>query len=67
MRKRKFTNRRSKAVIKMNEAGDVIAQYVSITEAAEKNDIHFQNIWRVCQGLYKTSLKGFYYKWKDLD
>lgn len=57
-------NIRSRAVEKLDKDGNVIATYASLSEAAKLNDLAFQNVWKVCATEYKTSLKGFYYRYK---
>jgi len=52
-----------KSVIKMDLDSNIIEEYISIMDAAKKNNLFSQNISKVCYGKYKTT-GGFKWKFK---
>lgn len=53
--------KKSKQVIKYDEDGTIIEVYGSYSEAARKNGVKVQNVYKTCKG-YKTKLGGFYFR-----
>lgn len=52
-----------KPVVKINEYGDLIDEYESVSEAARKNDMSGDSVYKVCSGLLRKS-KGIRFKYK---
>ena len=53
-----------KAILQFSKAGEFIAEYFSIAEAARESKLHSQNISLVAKGKRKTS-GGFIWKFKE--
>lgn len=52
-----------KPVVKVNEYGDFIEEYVSVSEAARRNGMSGDSVYKVCSGLLRKS-KGIRFKYK---
>jgi len=58
-------NIRGKAVLKLNENGEIIKEYYSIKHAADDNNIHRERVKNLCTGFTKKNKKGFIFKYKE--
>lgn len=56
-----ISNRNIRPVLKIDN--NIITEYISISDAARKNNLHHSNIYNVCIGKYKHS-GGFKWKFK---
>lgn len=52
-----------KPVVKVNEYGDFIEEYVSVSEDARRNGMSGDSVYKVCSGLLRKS-KGIRFKYK---
>lgn len=54
-----------KKVIKKDRQGNVIAEYLSITDAANENYVNRHVMARYCNGEVKRPSDGYVYEWGD--
>lgn len=52
-----------KSVIKKDKDGNIVARYISITEAAEQNYVNRIVMARYCNGQVKRPSDGYVYEW----
>lgn len=64
----KTKGRKGRAVVKINEEGDVIAEYASVTEAAKSHDIYKGYVTNSCNLKHKKHCQksGLRFRWKVL-
>ena len=52
-----------KPVVKVNEHGEFITEYDSVTQAAKKNNMSADSVYKVCTGFHKK-IKGCIFRYK---
>ena len=46
--------------------GKLVEIYNTLSEAAKKHGVDYQNVWKICNG-YKSKLNGFDFRYVDED